>query len=764
MVLLGFGLLCLPATVYTAEPSMVEEDPPLDPGDSADGTPEAEKGHDSGGAEVDIGGVVSDYDFAPGSFIEVAHGHWLKSNASLTAGTNIKSRFSRKCNTVTGGGVEFVCPPGFHGAGKGICKLKAKKSKTGSDPTKYVLPTKKHWPNKKWGTVHPGNPTSTGHYLYKSGAWFTNGVKTEACRGGKLLNAGKYCLEACGKNSGYCEKYCGPGNACCAKHNPTDPEECQGLPGSVFKGTKHQCVVPKQSADVRWFADTTCHVIKGENCQATCGKVGLACDGQSFKKINSEINMQRAVSQAGLTCKSFTVISEPGTFKGPWLKHASMECGYHSGTNVQSDCSSHQTCDRAIVCPCKGAFITHTPDEQMCPEGYEYITDIMKCTEAAKFLKSIPKVTEKKGHFGTDGPAGCFHNPGTGHVNFNKDNTGTKVAMKGKSYVCQGEKSSFITTGNRQNECPEGYTRIKDKALCLAAGKELHPEASDGISAPYHMKDSPNEPNGCYMQVHEPGEPGIEHRTQRIYLNVPTLPGSYLHKGESLICMSEKVLAEINAKKAELTSKNHPQTGQCAPGYKAEANGMHNFGSCTGSWLTGYCVLPAGDAKIMCDNNPECAGVSETTNKAWIKANPGMQQLGKLPKNTNAEWKTCVKGPKPDPCADANVMNDAQIVAMATEPAPAAVAAAKNPATLIEVAAFALGIVPKEEERGAQRVAQALEEAHAVAVDISGDFNTHGARRGVEGRGSLAPDGGWKGLMRRDASAGGSTGDAPEPL
>jgi len=198
----------------------------------------------------------------------------------------------------------------------------------------------------------------------------------------------------------------------------------------------------------------------------------------------------------------------------------------------------------------------------------------------------------------------------------------------------------------------------------------LHPTASDGISAPHEIMNTPEEPFGCFFKAAE--QPGKPHH---IHINLPTLPGAHLTKFESLLCMSESVMAEIAEKKAEAASKNFPLQGKCAPGYKPKSGGLPNFGSCTGSYATGYCILPPVDAKKFCDDTPECAGTSETSDATWIKTFPKMQQIGKVIAEKDKaqhleeakgsdKWTSCEKGEPVDPCVKTASMSGAEVVAL----------------------------------------------------------------------------------------------------
>lgn len=88
---------------------------------------------------------------------------------------------------------------------------------------------------------------------------------------------------------------------------------------------------------------------------------------------------------------------------------------------------------------------------------------------------------------------------------------------------------------------------------------------------------------------------------------------------------------------------NSPQTGYCSTGYTLQNGSLNNFVTCAGTAASGYCVLPKAEAHSFCNADPECSGVSETSNAGWLSAYPGMVSPGKLPISENFEWKTCVK-------------------------------------------------------------------------------------------------------------------------
>jgi len=89
---------------------------------------------------------------------------------------------------------------------------------------------------------------------------------------------------------------------------------------------------------------------------------------------------------------------------------------------------------------------------------------------------------------------------------------------------------------------------------------------------------------------------------------------------------------------------NKPQDSYCADGYTLQVGKiLSNWGSCSGTRGAGYCILSPEEARAFCDAESECAGVSETSNAGWLATFPGMQSLGRLVLNSNAEWSSCVK-------------------------------------------------------------------------------------------------------------------------
>jgi hypothetical protein len=83
--------------------------------------------------------------------------------------------------------------------------------------------------------------------------------------------------------------------------------------------------------------------------------------------------------------------------------------------------------------------------------------------------------------------------------------------------------------------------------------------------------------------------------------------------------------------------------GKCAYGYELRDGELNNYGNCPGSHEFGYCILEADKANKMCEDDPRCSGVTESSNPQWQKDYPGLQMLGKLPLYANTDWKTCMK-------------------------------------------------------------------------------------------------------------------------
>jgi hypothetical protein len=86
-----------------------------------------------------------------------------------------------------------------------------------------------------------------------------------------------------------------------------------------------------------------------------------------------------------------------------------------------------------------------------------------------------------------------------------------------------------------------------------------------------------------------------------------------------------------------------PLKGTCAFGYELRVGEVHNYGNCAGSHEFGYCILEPIRASEMCEKDPECSGVSESSNAEWQRDYPGLQMLGRLPLYANTDWRTCMK-------------------------------------------------------------------------------------------------------------------------
>jgi len=97
-----------------------------------------------------------------------------------------------------------------------------------------------------------------------------------------------------------------------------------------------------------------------------------------------------------------------------------------------------------------------------------------------------------------------------------------------------------------------------------------------------------------------------------------------------------------------------PDNNGCPSGYFLRSGWkLGSYGGCPGSPRSAHCILPTGSATQFCDADPDCTGISWTTNPGWRGAFPGGSQIGGgSPYGTHSQWHSCVKNQVFDPDID----------------------------------------------------------------------------------------------------------------
>jgi hypothetical protein len=183
--------------------------------------------------------------------------------------------------------------------------------------------------------------------------------------------------------------------------------------------------------------------------------------------------------------------------------------------------------------------------------------------------------------------------------------------------------------------CPRQYlAHAEQRGICFLRAEG----GPGGVADPrvYMLPSHKSWPNSRWM-IPTPGAPTLDGASY--YFD----HGVYTTSGAPLSLCAPETNETANETMTWEQSTHIPVNGTCALNYQLRTGALANYGKCDESEEVGYCILPPEKAAILCEEDPLCAGVSETTNEGWKASYPGYQLLGRLPVSANSEWTSCLK-------------------------------------------------------------------------------------------------------------------------